>query len=120
MMQADVGVFPSRAEGWNLEALEMMSVGKRVIMTDYSAHTEFATDSNSKLIKIEETEPAYDGIWFEGQGEWACMGENQIEQLVHHMRECHIEKNETNESGVSTAKTFSWDNCAKKIMEALK
>ena len=119
MQQADVGVFPSRAEGWNLEALEMMSMGKDVILTDYSAHTEFANDGNSKLIKIDETEDAYDGIWFHGQGEWASFGDSQIEQLVSHMQKSHAEKNQKNEGGILTGKNFSWDNCAHKIMESL-
>ena len=39
----DCGVFPSRAEGWNLGLLECMSVGLNVIATDYSAHTEFVS-----------------------------------------------------------------------------
>tara|TARA_R110000824_G_scaffold279515_4_gene467711 strand:+ start:208 stop:1287 length:1080 start_codon:yes stop_codon:yes gene_type:complete len=125
MREADVGVFPSRAEGWNLEALEMMAMGKYVILTNYSAHTEFATDINSKLIHVNETEGAHDGIWFHGQGEWACMGEEQTEQLVSHMRSLHElkqgdnsrESQNKNERGIVTGKKFSWDNCSKKIME---
>ena len=66
MSQADVGVFPSRAEGWNLEALEMLSMGKHLIITDYSAHTEFCNKDNSRLIQIDEMEDAHDGIWFHG------------------------------------------------------
>ena len=38
---SNCGIFPSRAEGWNLELLEMMSMNKPVIATNYSAHTEF-------------------------------------------------------------------------------
>lgn len=118
MRQADVGVFPSRAEGWNLEALEMMAMGKHVILTNYSAHTEFATHANSSLIEINETEEAYDGIWFNGNGEWASIGEEQVEQLIHHMRE-HRVVNNKNENGIKTGIRFSWDNCAKKILESL-
>ncbi|MCP4513206.1 MAG: glycosyltransferase family 4 protein, partial [Fuerstiella sp.] len=33
MARADCGIFPSRGEGWNLELLEMMSVGRHVIAT---------------------------------------------------------------------------------------
>ena len=40
MALSDCGVFPSRAEGWNLELLEMMAIGKQVITTNYSAHTQ--------------------------------------------------------------------------------
>tara|TARA_Y100001938_G_scaffold111220_1_gene152164 strand:- start:1734 stop:2840 length:1107 start_codon:yes stop_codon:yes gene_type:complete len=117
MSQADVGVFPSRAEGWNLEALEMMSLGKHLIMTNYSAHTEFANQENAQLIDVDETESAYDGIWFDGQGEWASIGEKQIEQLVEHMRGCHLNKDKSNTKGIETAKKFSWDNCANKIID---
>ena len=119
MRNADVGVFPSRAEGWNLEALEMMALGKEVILTNYSAHTEFANDYNSRLINIEETEDAYDGIWFHGQGEWGSIGDKQINQLVTHMRECHeIKSSVNNKEGVYTAEEFGWNNCSRKIMEA--
>lgn len=126
MSRCDVGVFPSRAEGWNLEALEMMSMGKYVILTDYSAHTEFATHINAKLIQIDKTESAHDGIWFNGQGEWASFGESQMEQLVDSMRNLHECKqgdlkngrDNRNERGIITAKQFSWENCAKKVMEA--
>jgi len=117
MSQADVGVFPSRAEGWNLEALEMMSMGKHLIITDYSAHTEFCNKENSRLIEIEEKEDAHDGIWFHGQGQWASIGDNQIDQLVNHMREIHESREEVNNSGIETAKKFSWENCAKAITD---
>ena len=50
----DCGLFPSRAEGWNLELLESMSCGKPVIATNYSGHTEFCNDENSYLIDIED------------------------------------------------------------------
>tara|TARA_R100001509_G_scaffold165339_1_gene146488 strand:- start:510 stop:1565 length:1056 start_codon:yes stop_codon:yes gene_type:complete len=119
MRQSDVGVFPSRAEGWNLEALEMMSMGKQVILTNYSAHTEFATNQNSELIEIDETELAYDGIWFHGQGKWATIAEPQVNQLVESMKKCYEKKRKINENGISTSDKFSWSYSAKQIMEAL-
>ena len=67
MKQSTCGVFPSRAEGWNLELLEMMSCGKPVITTNYSAHTEFCTQDNARLIEIDSMEDAYDGKWFNGE-----------------------------------------------------
>ena len=82
MSQVDCGVFPSRGEGWNLELLEMMAVGKHVIATDYSAHTEFCTEENCGLIPINTTEPAFDGKWFFGQGNWAEMNTLEIDVLA--------------------------------------
>jgi len=40
MRQADCGVFPARAEGWNLDLLECMATGLPVIATNYSGQTE--------------------------------------------------------------------------------
>ena len=124
MRKTDCGVFPSRAEGWNLEALEMMACGKQVIITDFSAHTEFCTKENSMLVTIDDTEMAYDGKWFHGQGNWAKIGSNQMDQMVSHMRKTHASvqnhENTFNTAGVETAKKFSWKNSADKIMEALR
>ena len=120
MQQVDCGVFPSRGEGWNLEALELMSCGKHVIVTDYSAHTEFCTKDNADLVTIKEKELAYDGKWFHGHGSWAKFGNQEIDQLVHHMKNFNNKMRDdyyTNEAGINTALEFSWDNSARKILE---
>lgn len=123
MSQADCGVFPSRAEGWNLELLEMLACGKHVIATDYSGHTEFCNKENARLIEISELEDAKDGVWFHGQGQWAHIGDKEIDQLAEHMREIHKLKQEDglniNQMGIDTSKEFSWDSTIAKIMEAL-
>jgi len=121
--QADCGVFPSKAEGWNLEALEMMSMGKSIIITDYSGHTEFCTNENSLLISIDGYEEAYDGVWFHGQGEWAELGEKQFQQLINYMKDIHDAKQNRslnpNHEGINTAKRFTWKNTAEKLCLAL-
>ena len=117
---ADCGVFPSRGEGWNLELLEMMSCGKHVIATNYSAHTEFCNEHNCHLIEITSTEKAKDGIWFNGQGNWARIGDGQIDQLVSIMRSVHQKKQSGdvyNEDGRLTAEEFSWRSSAQKVLE---
>jgi len=124
MSSSDCGVFPSRAEGWNLELLEMMSCGKHVIATDYSAHTEFCTKENSLLVTIEEKEVAFDGKWFTGNsGEWAKLGDNQIDQIVMHMRKIHEQKQSgklsINDGGITTAAKFNWEHSAAKVIEAV-
>ena len=67
--------------------------------------------------EIEEKEDAHDGVWFHGQGQWAAIGDNQIDQLVNHMREVHESREELNQSGIETAQLFSWEMCARKIMD---
>ena len=121
MSQVDCGVFPSRAEGWNLELLEMMATGKHVIATDYSAHTEFCTKENSGLVSIEDTEPAFDGKWFFNQGNWAKITEHQIFDINTKMQNFILNRKGTlNEAGIETAKKFSWTNTAKEILKYAK
>ena len=115
MSKVDCGVFPSRAEGWNLELLEMMACGKHVIATDYSAHTEFCSQHNSSLIPISDKTPAFDGKWFFGQGNWAKIGDNE-KSTLYKLMEDFINERTFNSDGVETAKKFSWKNSAEKIL----
>jgi hypothetical protein len=120
---ADCGVFPARAEGWNLDLLETLSVGTHAIATNYSAHTEYVNSDNCRLINTTELETARDGIFFHGQGEWAKFGDDQIEQLIHHLREVHRLKQtgqlQRNLAGIETAKQFSWQNSANAFIQGL-
>ena len=121
MSQVDCGVFPSRGEGWNLELLEMMAAGKHVIATEYSAHTEFCTEENCYPLPISDVEPAFDGKWFFGQGNWAKMGETEVDMLAKLMqRFVKLRKGKVNEAGIETAKKFSWENTAREMIKCLK
>jgi glycosyltransferase involved in cell wall biosynthesis len=125
MRTADCGVFPARGEAWNLELLEMMSCGRLVIATDFAGHTEYADHENALLIQIDELEPAADPVWNtvfteRKTGEWAHLGESQVDQLVEHLRAVHARKQsgETlrNDAGIETAKRFSWEHTARCIL----
>lgn len=125
MRLSDCGIFPSRAEGWNLELLEMMSCGKHVITTNYSAHTQFCNKDNSMLIEINNLETAFDGIFFDGKcGFWAELSDNQKEQTIEYMRLVHKKKQSKqlgiNFNGIQTATNFSWHNSARKILDAIR
>lgn len=120
MSQVDCGIFPSRGEGWNLELLEMMAAGKHIIATDYSAHTQFCTKQNSRLVPIIDKEPAFDNKWFFGQGEWAKIDSETIITLEILMEDFIYEYDwEINQNGVETAKKFSWENTSKEIASCL-
>jgi len=124
MTQMHCGIFPSRAEGWNLELLEMMSCGRPVITTDYSAHCEFCNDNNSFLINVfDKKEKAYDGKWFHGYGNWAELTESCKDQAINYMREIHNINQSTglslNSEGITTAKKFTWKNTTRRILDVL-
>jgi len=120
MSEVDCGVFPSRGEGWNLELLEMMSCGKHVIATDYSAHTEFCTKENAQLLPIDGVEPAFDGKWFFNQGNWAKITEKEVDALSDLMISfINNKKGKINKSGIETASKYNWENTAKEIIKCL-
>lgn len=116
MQRADCGVFCARAEGWNLEALEMLSVGKWIIATDYSAHTEFLTPQNALLVDIDRLEA-------QRVGHWAAFGARQQDQLVAHLRDVHTRRQEgplvLNTAGITTATHFSWECAARQLQRAV-
>jgi len=120
MAIADCAVFPARAEGWNLEALEMLAMGKRVIATACTAHTAFLTDDNAKLVAIDALEESVEG---EQYGRWAAWGDAQHEQLVQHLRDVHAERQggalALNEAGITTSKHFSWTASAHAVMTSV-
>lgn len=120
MSQTHCGIFPSRAEGWNLELLEMMACGRPVITTDYSAHTEFCNTNNAHLTKIKSCELAHDGKWFHGQGNWAKIENQQKLSIIEHMKLIHDMKQNgrllLNQAGIDTANSFTWENTARKIL----
>jgi len=124
MSKVDCGVFPARAEGWNLEALELMSMGKELIITNYSAHTQFCNSDNARLIDIVEEEPMYDGLWFKGDcGSWASLEGQPYDQLVAELRSVYKQWQDNpsglvNTAGIETAQKSSWETTAKQLLEA--
>lgn len=122
MQNIDCGLFPARAEGWNLELLELLACGKHVITTNYAAHTEFCNQDNAKLVDIAYLEPAFDGVWFHGKyGKWAKIADKEKEQFVSHMRDIHRLKQDNslllNKAGIDTANLFTWKNSARTILK---
>lgn len=119
IFNCDCGVFLSRAEGWNNEIPESMAMNKPIIATNYSAHTEYCNKDNSFLVDIDETEPANDGKWFHGNGNWAKIGDKQIEQTIEYMRYVYKNNIKSNPNGVETASKLSWNNTASIINKTL-
>ena len=126
MRAADCGVFPARAEAWNLPALEMLSCGRYVIATDYSGPTQYLDQTNAMLITVDKLEPAADHEWMPVYterkiGDWAHLGDDQVEQLVAHLRAVHERKQHgelpINQAGVATAQRLTWTNTAETIID---
>lgn len=115
----DCGIYISRGEGWNMELLETMAMNKPVIVSNYSAHTEYCNSQNSFVVDIDGVEPAHDNKWFFGQGNWAKFGSKQLDQTIEYMRRVYHNKISTNEEGLKTAQSYSWENTANKILSVV-
>lgn len=122
--KCDFMVQLSRAEGFNLPAVEGLACGKYILAVNYSASTEFLNKDNSFLVEIDDKEIAFDGMFFQNNvGKWASFEENQIEQAVNHLRNMHKMKRERqdllNKPGLETIKNFTWTKTAEKIIKLL-
>lgn len=116
---SNCGIYISRGEGWNLELLETLSMNKPVIVSNYSAHKEYCDQNNSFLIDIVDTEQAFDGIWFFGNGNWAKIDEKTKENIVDSMQYCFKHNIINNAAGVETAKQYSWQNSASELIRCI-
>lgn len=122
MNRADIGLFPSRAEGWGLDILEMMACGKPVIGTNYSGHTEFIDTTYS--VTPTELELAIDSKWFFAQGRWAKISDKNVEEFSTLLRRYYEEWIRTYNAPIKNnnrtiAESFTWENSAKQLLEIL-
>jgi len=128
MAAADCGFFPARAEGWNMEAAELFAMGKDVVLTDYSAHTEYGRAANGYMLQPDsqdELEPAAEWPFIPaGRGNWAPLGPKALECAVGQLRDVHARRRRgrlpVNSAGVATfAERFTWAGCARVMAETL-
>ena len=120
----DCMVLPTRSEGFCLPALESLAVGLPLIITNYSAHTDFVNDQNSfllkdiKLVSADDSKyevPNYQS-WFRGLGEWAEINEDELAAKMQYVVKNNIRKNE---EGLKTAQNFTWEKSIEKLMSFL-
>lgn len=118
LQRTDCGIFLSRAEGWNMCLHEAMAMGKDVVATYYSGHTEFL-DDGIKPLKFCE---AFDGKWFHGEFEWMEIEANE-EEIVERLRNMYSYKKQLrviNENNARLANKFTWKNTAEKIINGIQ
>lgn len=116
--KADFGLFLSRAEGWNMPLLESMAMGKDVLATYYSGHTEFLPEDQS--FKPESFVEAFDGKWFNGGFVWVKI-EDSEDEIIEKLRKMYRNKDQTtNETNRQIAKQFTWERTAKEVLNGIQ
>jgi glycosyltransferase involved in cell wall biosynthesis len=122
---AHVGIFPAKAEGWNLPLLECIKSGTPAITLNYSAPTEYANEAfgypKELLLNDFNLVTANDGVFFHGdRGKWA---QPNIDEISAAMLYCYDnysnleEKFQTTSSKIT--EQFTWQNTAKQLLEVV-
>jgi glycosyltransferase involved in cell wall biosynthesis len=120
LSQTHCGIFLSRAEGWNLPALECMAMGKDIISTYYSGHTEFIP--KEYCVKTDKFVEAKDSKWFNGGFTWMDIidCEDEIVEKLRQTFERKIGNNVINKTNVSIANKFTWENTTREVLNGIR
>jgi len=114
--KANVFVSPTRAEAFNIPCIEAMSCGLPVITSNFGGQTDYCNEENGWIISGEMTDVNWD-LQYEGV-KWLTP---DIQQLRNALREATdgVQRKEKAEKSLETAKGYSWDLSAEKLMELI-
>lgn len=126
---ANIGIYPSRGEGYCLPLIESLACGLPCVATNCSGQSEYLnilelkTLQNDLLIGQEylEKEIADDGIWFrKNKGNWYKFKNNNI--LTDKMKLAYNNFNRYDKDEISSVirNTFSWKKTLIKTIDAFK
>jgi len=115
MKCGNMGLYPTKAEGWCLPAMESIACGVPTAVTNYSAPVDFIDETNSRPIKNFEMAPAHDGVFFKGDvGDWAVPDKDEIAQAIQDGLDGKIPT-----VGKEFGEKWSWKNSALKAKNIL-
>jgi hypothetical protein len=111
----------SRAEGWGLPAFMCTGLGKWSIVSNCTAHKDWATDQNAILINPTGKEPAVDGIFFQAgqpfnQGNWFSFN---MDEFVAKMELAETKARMLNVEGLKLREQFTYKKTVDMILEKI-
>lgn len=112
----------SRAEGWNIPAHTCVALGKQAIVTNCTAHKDWATADNAILVEPVGMKPCYDGIFFNpgqpfNQGNFYDF---TSDQLVAAMEQAEKVARTPNLEGLKLAETFTYKRTVDTILAKIE
>jgi len=119
----NVGLYPSRAEGFNLPLLEAMACGLEIVATNETAPADYLDRFFAHCISAVPA-VAEDGIWF-GKGKQEGMWwEPDFEEVLGACVALYLKwkngESVCNLEAVSVARGYTWDAAASRIIETLR
>ncbi|MCK4500569.1 glycosyltransferase [Candidatus Babeliales bacterium] len=119
----DVGVYPSRGEGWNLPLIESMACGLPCIVGLWTSHTEFVTEESSFALNVDTDARkvvADDGWFFKGDmGYWYEPKVSAIADAMGTAYNDEKRRKKVAEESYKMAQKFTWDNAGEKASSIL-
>jgi glycosyltransferase involved in cell wall biosynthesis len=115
----DAYVCPSKAEGFNLPALEAMYLGLPVITTAWSGHMDFVSEETSYLVDYHLA-PAKSHLDNPG----AFWAEVEVDDLVEKFSQAYSQRGTSDQElkislARKVAKDYTWENTSKKLTQYL-
>lgn len=111
----------SSSEGWNLGAFNATALGKWSIVTNVTAHKDWATAENSILVEPAGMRPIYDGVFFH-QGAQFSQGNCYAftpEQLNTAFDIAEKRAKTPNPEGEKLREKFTWAKTTEAILEKI-
>lgn len=109
----DVLVSPSRAEGFNMPALEAMACGKAIIVTNWSGHTMFCRSSSNQLVEYN-FEFASSHLKLQGSY-WARPDISSLRKALRYAKE---NKNKQDAAILYSVKNkYTWEHVARNVFD---
>lgn len=108
----------SGSEGWGLPAFNATALGKWSIVTNVTAHKDWATADNSILVEGAAMRPAYDNVFF-AQGQAFSQGNIYSfteEQLTEAMDRAEKLAKTPNVEGAKLRETFTYKRTVDEIL----
>lgn len=119
LASVDCVVSPHHQEGFGMVPLQAMASGTQVIATDFAGPAQYLTQRNALLLRprrVGKSPPDIGGV--PKAAEWAYLSSDELAEL---MREAAIKPSVRRVlGGLETARMFSWDNAAQKLMAAIE
>lgn len=116
--RGDIHVIPTKGEAFCLTALEGLSCGLPTATTDAGGQVDFVNETNGWILPTHPV-PAEDGLLFEECTYKEC-DVYELAKLLRYLYEHPEEVEKKRKVTAESIKEFTWDNSAKKAMEALE
>ena len=107
----------SNGEGWNLPSFNATALGKWSIVTNCSAHKDWATEENSILVEPVGKQPCYDNFFFKeglpfNQGQYYKLNGDDI---INSFEKALSRVGHKNTEGTKLRDKFTYSNTVDKI-----